>query len=396
MINNKYFSFVLLLLAEAIERFSYYFVSFILFFYFVVNPEHGGLGFSEETSIKINTYFSLGILFFPLLISPFIDRSIGYIKATLYGGCCLAIGYLFAFMAGYLFSWLLIFSLSFCIVGASLVKPTMSVLIGNLFRSSRILHNISYIIFVLVVSIASLGAAFISAKLSSPLESFKITFIISMILMICYLLIMFFIWKKNRNLFNTCNENNKQNLPTNIWLIILFICILIGLSTSISSKIFSFPFEITYWSLFLIGIVVLFYFWNKIIKHFKNKDYIYMMFIFFCFFLFINIFTKNIGTIASFWPSLYSSFDMLSNFFIFPLVLSFISLFAPQKVQVTFQSLAFFLFSLSSLIINNFLTTLALSSSQILFLLAGLILLTVSFSILFFIKLAKYSRYLPS
>ena len=49
MMNSKYFSFSLLLLAEAIERFSYYFVSFVILFYLMTNQDNGGLGGIKQT-----------------------------------------------------------------------------------------------------------------------------------------------------------------------------------------------------------------------------------------------------------------------------------------------------------------------------------------------------------
>ncbi len=387
MINSKYFSFSLLLLAEAIERFSYYFVSFVILFYLMTNQDNGGLGYSQENTMKLGGYFSFGILLFPLLIAPFIDRTIGYIKATIYGGSCLIISYLLAFLSGYFYSWLIIISLSLCVVGSALLKPTMSVLVGKLCGFTKELHDIAYILFVLVVNVASLGSAYISAKLINQYSSFKPFFIISMILMVGYSIIMVYIGKKNQQ-FSLPNENNTQNKKSkNNLPVILVLCLLIGASTSISTKIFSFPSSFVFWLSFLFGVIGLFFVWNKTFQKLKGRNYPLMMAFFFLLFIFVNLFMKNIGSISSILPSIFSSFDMLLNFFIFPLALSFISRFAPQNAQATFQALAFFLFSISSLMVKNYLPVLALSNNGNLWLLTALILLTMGTSIKLYLKL---------
>ncbi len=379
MINSKYFSFSLLLLAEAIERFSYYFVSFVVLFYLMTNQDNGGLGYSQENAMKIGGYFSFGILFFPLLIAPFIDRTFGYMKATLYGGSCLIIGYLLAFVSGYFFSWLIIISLSLCVVGTALLKPTMSVLVGKLCGFSKASHDIAYILFVLIVNMASIGSAYISAKLINQYSSFKPFFMISMILMVGYSVIMIYIGKKNNN-FSLSKENTTKNNTSNNLSIILILCLLIGTSTTVSNKIFSFPSSLIFWLSFLFGVIGLFFAWNKTFQKLIRWHYTFMMSLFLVLFLFINLFMKNIGSFSPVLPSIFSSFDMLLNFFIFPLALSFISRFAPVNAQATFQALAFFLFSISSLMVKNYLPILGLSNNGNLWLLTALIILTVGVS----------------
>jgi proton-dependent oligopeptide transporter, POT family len=389
MINSKYFPFTLLLLAETIERFSYYFVSFVILFYMMTNLENGGLGFSQENAMKMGGYFSFGILFFPLIIAPFIDRNIGYMKATFYGGSCLVIGYLLAFMSSYFFPWLIVVSLSLCVIGSALLKPTMSVLVGKFCGFSRNSHDIAYILFVLIVNVASLSSAYVSAKLINQYGSFKPFFIISMVLMVGFSAIMFYVGKKNQHLYLPKESNSKNKESKNILPIVLILCLLVGASTTVSTKIFSFPASVLFWIASFFGMLGLFFIWNKTSHKMKRRHYLYMMSFFFLLFLFVNLFMKSIGSFSSFIPSIFSSFDMLLNFFIFPLALSFISRFAPQNAQATFQALAFFLFSLSSIMVKNYLPVLALSSNGNLWLLTTLILLTLGVSVKLFFKLDK-------
>lgn len=389
MNHNKYFSFFLFLLAEAIERFSYYFVSFVILFYLMTNAENGGLDFSQENAMKIRGYFSFGILLFPVFVAPFIDRYIGYTKATLYGGGCLAIGYCLAFLSGYFFPSLIIVSLSLCVVGSALLKPTMSVLVGKLCGFSKVSQDIAYILFVIIVNIASLSSAYASAKLINQYASFKPFFMISMVLMVVFFIIMYYLGKNNQQLLLS-KENNLQNKELkSILPIALILCLLIGASTTISTKIFSFPASGIFWLASLVGIVGLFFLWNKVFHKMPRMYYLYLMFFFFILFLIVNLFIKNVGSVSAFMPSIFSSFDMLLNFFIFPLALSFISRFAPQSAQATFQAFAFFFFGLSSIMVKNCLPVLVLSNNENLLLLAALILLVVGTSVKLFFNLSK-------
>jgi dipeptide/tripeptide permease len=52
----------------------------------MTNIENGGLQFSQESAMNIGGYFSFGILVFPLIMAPMIDKYLGYFKAAIYGG----------------------------------------------------------------------------------------------------------------------------------------------------------------------------------------------------------------------------------------------------------------------------------------------------------------------
>ena len=96
---------------------------------------------------------------------------------------------------------------------------------------------------------------------------------------------------------------------------------------------------------------------------------------FFIVFLFVNLFIRNLGEIAPILPGIFSSFDMLQNFFIFPIVLSFIAKYSPVGAQATMQSLAFFLFSLSTILVKNILPLASITGSKLILILAFLIIM---------------------
>ena len=375
MIQNKYFSFFLLLLAESIERFSYFFVSFVLIFYMMTNIENGGLEFSQESAMNIGGYFSFGILVFPLIMAPMIDKYLGYFKAAIYGGVALTIGYLLAFLSGYLSAYFIIAALIMIVLGSAFIKPSISVLVGKLSNFSSVSHDLGYILYVISVSAASMGSAYFSAKLINKYYTYKPFFLISFF---CMLLFTFIIYYLNKNI-----KLNDQKIihekPTKKMSYILagsmLFCLFIGASTTISSKIFSFPNSLTFWLLSLFSILFILFGTLKFIKIKEKMLYFILMSSFFIVFLFVNLFIRNLGEIAPILPGIFSSFDMLQNFFIFPIVLSFIAKYSPVGAQATMQSLAFFLFSLSTILVKNILPLASITGSKLILILAFLIIM---------------------
>ncbi|APJ03218.1 MFS transporter [Silvanigrella aquatica] len=385
MINNKYFPFSLLLLAEAFERFAYFFVSFILIFFISATVENGGLGFTHEVTIKIGTYFSFGILFLPLLVAPFIDKKIGYFNGAFWGGISLILCYFLAFISTYFLSWIIFVSLILCVIGSALLKPSVSVLVGRLTQFSSHSQDMGYILFIIIVNVASLSSAYASAKFVNAWGSFKPVFILSMIFMLFYSFIIFYLNKNFPLKETTVEKNNSFHESKKFIPMLLILSLMIGISTTISSKIFSFPDSLLFWSAFVIGMVGLFYFWKKSFLFIK-KRYTILTCISFIIFMIMNLFLKNFGSMSSFLPGIFSSLDMLINFFIFPLLLSFLSRSVPLSGQATFQALAFFFFSISSIMTNNYLPYLGLSSKGNLGLLSCSLVLIVSLTFVLFMK----------
>ena len=109
--------------------------------------------------------------------------------------------------------------------------------------------------------------------------------------------------------------------------------------------------------------------------------YVILMGSFFIIFLLVNLFIRNLGDIAPILPGIFSSFDMLQNFFIFPIVLSIIAKYSPMGAQATMQSLAFFLFSLSTILVKNILPVFSFTSSNLILILALLVVFITAASI---------------
>ncbi len=372
MITAKFKTLSLLMLAESIERFSYYFVSFLIQAFMLTSLENGGLGLAQNFSAQLSGYFSLGILAFPLALAPFIDKYFGCIKSALVGGIFLLFGYLIAFFSDVLFNYSIVLSLFLLILGSSLVKPSLSVLVGKYAGVTYKVQEFSYILFIIIVSISSILSAFLSAKLLNEILVFKPLFMVSFGLMVLFNLIIFYILKKEKNteVKYFCQHNSKNAISIMTWS--LFFCLLIGLTASVSGRIFTYPNALGFWFIaFMFVILSLVYFFKKV-KVSKFLYYMYLVFLFLLFYIFCNLFLREIGLRSPIIPSIYSGFDMLNNFFIFPLCLAFIMRFSPPKALVTIQAFAFFLFSLGTIFVKNVLPALYFSPISQLILLAVL------------------------
>ena len=158
----------------------------------------------------------------------------------------------------------------------------------------------------------------------------------------------------------------------------LIACLFIGISTTVSAKIFSFPNTFSFWFSSLFGIIIILFVVIKFLKQKKKFLYLGMTSLFFIVFLSVNLFARELGSMSAFLPGVFSSFDMLQNFFIFPIMLSFIARYAPQRAQAVYQAIAFFLFSLSTIMVKNTLPLITLSGSYLILFLSILIILIVA------------------
>ncbi|BBH52490.1 hypothetical protein [Fluviispira sanaruensis] len=355
MTKKNYESVIVLMAAEALERFAYFFISFIFIIYMMTPLASGGLGFTQELSYKVAGIFSLSLLFLPLLFAPFIDRKIGMEKATYFGAIVLFLGYFFAFIAFYLNANFIYLSFFLCAIGTSVVKPTMSALVSKMLPENNFILDILYIIFIIIVNISSITSAyFASILISKYAMPLYFNFLVSAILIILYF-ILIRILHKNMQKEQTEIEPSFIGNKKIIFLGCFLLCFLIGIAVSLSAKIFPAPLSKVYWGGATLGLVFLTYFLYKI-RIEKNK-YFYNYFIpltilFFCA---INVFFKEIGTISPIIPGMYSSFDLFFNFVAFPMALAFVAKSSNVKYLVTAQAALLFLFAYGSILMKNYL-----------------------------------------
>ncbi|RDB36511.1 MAG: hypothetical protein DCC88_04345 [Spirobacillus cienkowskii] len=391
MIFLKYRSLLLLLFSIALERFAYYFVSFVLLYFMITTHELGGIAFPQDKALKIASIFSIGILCGPIVLAPVIDKFLGLYKASLYGGICLVISYFFTALSMFLFPNFILLALIFCVVGCSLIKPALFVLVGKLYPNHHLNQDISYIVFLLIGSSASFISAFLASKFLYSTFYYKYMFLFSSILMCCYTGVVYFLNKKNKDLFLK-DKNYQKSLSIFLVTLIYVLCLLMGLNGAMFNRVISFSTSLTYWGVIFLISATLLILWKNLENQRKTIRYFYIVGWFFIFFFLINIFVKNFGIISSYIPAVFSSIDTLFNFLIFPLFLSFLFRYSNKNYLATFQASAFFIFSGSSLVAKKLFEKLNLSTDQTLWLLSFSVFVAMCLLIVLFIKLKKLSE----
>ncbi|KAB8031935.1 hypothetical protein [Fluviispira multicolorata] len=376
MIKYNYSPIFLLMLAEALERFAYFFVSFIFIIYMMTPLSSGGLGISQEISYKTAGIFSISLLILPLILSPIVDRKIGMQRATSYGGALLFFGYIFAFLSFYINTNIIYFSFALCALGSSLVKPSMSALVSRVIPNNFFLLDILYIIFIVVVNISSISSAYIASffvmKFSTSLYN---NFLFSAFLLLVYFIVIGVFHKK---ISLQTEEKKLVQKSKFLYFSCFLLCFLIGISVTLSSKIFPAPSSALFWSIVFIGIFLFTFFLYKIRKNKNKYVYSYLIILFLIFFFIANLFVRKFGIVSPIIPSLYYSFDMLFNFVAFPVALSIIARVSHKKYLVTSQAFLLFLFAYGSILMKNNLShALFIEDSKFVFL-AVIILSTVT------------------
>ncbi len=143
-----------LFFTEMWERFSYYGMRAFLIFYMTASVATGGMGLDIATAAAIyGTYTSLVYL----MCVPggwIADRVFGQRKAVLYGGILIALGH-YSLAAPWSSTFYL--GLGLIVLGTGLLKPNISVIVGQLYSASDARRDAGFSIFYMGIN---LGAFF--------------------------------------------------------------------------------------------------------------------------------------------------------------------------------------------------------------------------------------------
>ncbi|MFO7278061.1 MAG: peptide MFS transporter [Pseudomonadota bacterium] len=121
-----------LFFTEMWERFTYYGMRAILILFMTASAAAGGLGMSAETAGAIYGLYTAGVYLFSLPGGWIADRLLGQRNAVFWGGVLIAAGNLvLAIPAG---ASLTFFGLFVITLGVGLLKPNVSVLVGELYK----------------------------------------------------------------------------------------------------------------------------------------------------------------------------------------------------------------------------------------------------------------------
>ena len=158
-----------LFFTELWERFSYYGMRALLILFMTAPLAAGGLGFDTgKAGIIYGTY--VGLVYFTALPGGWLaDRFLGQRRATLYGGVlimlghiCLAVPAIATFYAG----------LALIISGTGLLKPNISVMVGQLYSEEDHRRDAGFSIFYMGINLGAFFAPLVCGWLAQS-EQFR-------------------------------------------------------------------------------------------------------------------------------------------------------------------------------------------------------------------------------
>jgi len=142
-----------LFLTEMWERFSYYGMRSVLILYAVAAVSEGGLGFDDHVASAVYGLYIAGTYLFALLGGWVADRLLGAQRAVLsgavlilVGNALLVVGHVRVFFLG----------LAVIILGVALLKPNISVMVGELYPEGGARRDAGFSIFYVGISVGAL------------------------------------------------------------------------------------------------------------------------------------------------------------------------------------------------------------------------------------------------
>ncbi len=175
-----------LFFTEMWERLAFYTMVGILLLY-TTDTERGGLGMSSGDGNEIYGLYLAFVYFTPFLGGMIADRFLGYRRAVLLGGACMATGLFLMGTPGKSFFLLGLLGL---IIGNGFFKPNISVMVGNLYEPGDSRRDAGFNIFYMGINIGALVANLLAAAVRNEagwLWTFRIAgcgLIISMLILL--------------------------------------------------------------------------------------------------------------------------------------------------------------------------------------------------------------------
>jgi proton-dependent oligopeptide transporter, POT family len=156
-----------LFFTEMWERFSYYGMRGFLILYMTASVTAGGMGLDTATAAAIyGTYTSL-VYLMSVPGGWLADRVLGQRRAVLYGGILIACGhYALAVPAGVAFY----LGLALIVLGTGLLKPNISVIVGQLYASHDVRRDAGFSIFYMGINLGALLGPLVTGFLAQDVR----------------------------------------------------------------------------------------------------------------------------------------------------------------------------------------------------------------------------------
>jgi POT family proton-dependent oligopeptide transporter len=160
-----------LFFSEMWERFSYYGMRAFLILYMTADLATGGLGLDEATAAVIYGVYTSSVYLANIPGGWLADRVFGQRKAVLYGGSLIAAGH-YALAIPISFTFYL--GLLLVVLGTGLLKPNISVIVGQLYSQQDLRRDAAFSLFYQGINLGAFLGPLITGFLVQS-ESFRST-----------------------------------------------------------------------------------------------------------------------------------------------------------------------------------------------------------------------------
>jgi proton-dependent oligopeptide transporter, POT family len=156
-----------LFFTEMWERFSYYGMRALLVLFMTAAISDGGLGFDVAKAGAVYALYTSLVYLVSLPGGWIADRILGQRKSVLYGGMVIAAGH-FAMAVPQLTTFYL--GLALIVVGTGLLKPNISVMVGQLYSASDVRRDAGFSIYYMGINIGAFVAPLVCGYLGETID----------------------------------------------------------------------------------------------------------------------------------------------------------------------------------------------------------------------------------
>ena len=156
-----------LFFTEMWERFSYYGMRAILILFMTAPVATGGLGMDAGTAGPIYGTYTAMVYMMSLPGGWFADRILGQRRAVLYGGILIAAGHFSMAIPGVAFFYLGLFLI---VLGTGLLKPNISVMVGQLYSQDDKRRDAGFTIFYMGINVGGFFSPFVCGYLGQQIN----------------------------------------------------------------------------------------------------------------------------------------------------------------------------------------------------------------------------------
>ena len=159
-----------LFVTEMWERFSYYGMRAILFLFMTADIANGGLGFAPEKAGPIYAMYTSLVYLTTVPGGWIADNFLGQRRSVLYGGIVIMAGHILLALHGQAFFFT---GLGCIVIGTGLLKPNISVIVGQLYGKNDNRRDSGFSIFYMGINVGAFLAPIVCGTVLAQSDWFK-------------------------------------------------------------------------------------------------------------------------------------------------------------------------------------------------------------------------------